>query len=264
LVDLYSGPPRIKSEMAKDIVAELAAAEYQWQPSLEQLEAKLASETERTLARFLLGGMIFGAYAQILEGEHVIQPKRSRLALAVALGAQSAQYRFEDELFMELKNRARASVTELPWRPSFLPYILACSDTPEAALAHALVLRGCAEVREYRDWLRAALTRWSTHGEIGEFKKDVTSIAKAIDRMTGKISTAPKVEFKLTVADVGKIAAGQPAGGGIDFTPTVMGLWGWIFENLPGRRYRKILARAVATDQEYAQIENRLKTVWNR
>jgi hypothetical protein len=262
LAELYSGPPRIKPEMVNDIVLELAAAEYRWQPDLGELDAMLPSDQERMLAKFLLGGMIFGAYAQILEGEHVIQPKRSRLFLAVALGAQSAQYRFEDELFAELKNRARASVTDMPWRPTFLPYLLASSDNPEAVLAQALILRTSAEVREYREWLRAAMTRWSTHGEIEPFKRDVVSIAKAIDRVTGKVSVAPRVEFKMTVADVAKIAAGQPAGPGIDFTPTLQGLWGWIFPNLPGKRYRKILARAVATDQQYAQLENRLRTVW--
>lgn len=262
LAELYSGPPRIKPEVVNDIILELAAAEYQWQPHLGELDAMMPSDQERMLAKFLLGGMIFGAYAQILEGEHVIQPKRSRLYLAVALGAQSAQYRFEDELFAELKNRARASVIDMPWRPTFFPYLLASSDNPEAVLAQALVLRTSAEVREYREWLRAALKRWSTHGEIESFKKDVASIAKAIDRVTGRVSIAPRVEFKVTVADVVKIAAGQPAGPGIDFTPTLQGLWGWIFPNLPGKRYRKLLTRAVATDRQYVQLENRLQTVW--
>jgi hypothetical protein len=73
------------------------------------------------------------------------------------------------------------------------------------------------------------MKRWSAHGEIESFKRDVASIAKAIDRVTGKVSVAPEVE---------------------------------LFPNLPGNRYRKILARAVATDQQYAQLENRLKTVW--
>jgi hypothetical protein len=117
-------------------------------------------------------------------------------------------------------------------------------------------------VKEYREWLRTALKRWSTHGEITALKKDVASIAKAIDRATGKVSVAPKVEFKLTVADLLKLAAGQPAGPSVDFTPTAQGLWGWFFDKLPGKRYRKILSRAVVADQAYAQIENRLRTVW--
>jgi hypothetical protein len=78
LAELYSGPPRIKADMVNDILRELAAAEYKWEPRLEELDKVLPSDQERMLAKFLLGGMIFGAYAQILEGEHVIQPKRSR------------------------------------------------------------------------------------------------------------------------------------------------------------------------------------------
>ena len=263
LAELYSGPPRIQADMAKDIVDELAAAEYHWQPGLAQLDAKLPSDQERTLAKFLLGGMIFAAYAQILEGDHVMQPKRSRLFLAVALGAPSAQYRFEDELFGELKSRARASVTDMPWRPTFFPYLLEGGETPEAVLAQALILRGSIEVGEYRDWLRAALKRWSTHGEITPFQKDVSAIVRAIDRATGKVSVAPKVEFKVTVADIAKAAAGQPIGPGVDLTPTVKGLWGWVFPNLPGKRYRKILTRAIASDAKYAQIENRIRAVWS-
>src|SRR5689334_4851365 len=237
LGELYSGPPRINAAMAKEIIDELAASEYRWQPHLGTLETKLPSDLERTLAKFLLGGMIFAAYAQMLEGTHIVQPKRSRLFLAVALGAPSAQYRFEDELFGELKTRARASATDMPWRPTFFSYLLESAETPEAVLSHALALRRSSEVGEYRSWLRAALTRWSTHGEITPFKKDVASIVKAIDRATGKASVAPKVEFKVTVADVAKAAAGQPIGPGVDFTPTVQAFWGWLFPNLPGKRY---------------------------
>lgn len=262
LKELYTGPPRINPAMAKDIIDELAAAEYRWQPHLGHLEKILPSEEERTLAKFLLGGMIFAAYAQILEGEHVVQPKRSRLLLAVELGAQSAQYRFEEELFGELKKRARASVTDMPWRPTFFPYLLAHADTPEAVLALALAVRASSELIEYRAWLQAALRRWSTHGEIEQYKEDISAIAKAIDRITGKVSVAPKVEFKITVADVAKAAGGQPIGPGVDLTPTVQGIWGWLFPNLPGKRYRKILARAIATDAQYALLKNRVKTVW--
>lgn len=146
LGELYSGPPRINAGTAKDIVDELAAAEYRWQPHLGDLETTLPSDLERTLAKFLLGGLIFAAYAQILEGDHIVQPKRSRLFLAVALGAPSAQYRFEDELFGELKARARASVTDMPWRPTLFPYLLEGARTPEAVLSHALVLRRSSEL----------------------------------------------------------------------------------------------------------------------
>lgn len=263
LKELYSGPPRIKPEMARDIVAELAAAEYRWQPHLGELEDALPSDEERMLAKFLLGGMIFAAYAQILEGQHVIQPKRSRLLLAVELGAASAQHRFEDELFAELKTRARGSVSELPWGPTFFPYLLAQSQTPEDVLAGALALRRLPEVTEYREWLRAALRHWDRDGEVERYKKDVAAIAKSIDRLLGKTRAIPKVEWKITVADVAKAAAGQPVGPGLDVTPVIQGLWGWMFTNLPGKRYRKVLARAVAKDAQYARLEKRLRTVWS-
>ena len=265
LEDLYTGPERIAPAVAKDCLEELAAAEYRWQPELGDLEAVLPTSDARTVARFLLGGMIFAAYAQMLEGQHLVQPKRSRLMLAVQLGAHSARHDFEDELFAELKARARGTaVKDLPWRPTFLPYLLTSSETPEAVLAAALVLRASSEVREYREWWRAALQRWDTHGEVESYKKDIAAIARHVDRLTGAASVMPKIEVKLTAADVVKTAMGQPAGPSVDLTPTLEGLWGWWFANLPGRRYRKLLARAVADDAEYAQLTNRLRTVWGQ
>jgi hypothetical protein len=65
---LYSGHQKIEPQMAKDIVSEMAAAEYQWTPHLAELEYELSSDIEKNLARFFLGGLIFGAYAQILGG----------------------------------------------------------------------------------------------------------------------------------------------------------------------------------------------------
>ena len=64
--------------------------------------------------------------------------------------------------------------------------------------------------------------------------------------------------MKVSVAN---ILAGTPPGA-VDLKPPLEALWGWSFSSLPGRRYRKLLARAVAADHEYVRIENRLRTVW--
>ena len=68
--------------MAKDILEELAAAEYRWSPSLGDLDRRIGTQQGKDLAKFLLGGLIFSAYAQVLNGQHIVQPKRSRLLLA--------------------------------------------------------------------------------------------------------------------------------------------------------------------------------------
>ncbi len=259
---LYSGPQKIKLQMAKDIVSEMAASEYQWTPHLGELESELCSDLEKNLARFFLGGLMFGAYAQLLGGKHVIQPKRSRLFLAASLN-KPTNYRFEEELFGELKHRARSSVTELPWRPTFFPYLLSVADTPKALLFHALKLRQSNEVRLYRNWMRTAMAYWKEHGHLGPVKKEVRKIAAAIDRRIAGDVPIPKVELKVDVADVVALGAGLPKPPGkVDFTPTLAALWGWYFENLPRRGYRKLLIRAITSDHDYVQIENRIKTVW--
>ena len=68
----------------EDICNELSEAEYQWCPGLGELEGQLVGENKK-LAQFLLGGLIFAAYAKKLGGEHMMQPKRTRLFLAAAL-----------------------------------------------------------------------------------------------------------------------------------------------------------------------------------
>lgn len=259
---LYAGSKKISGQTARDIVSEMVAAEYHWAPHLGDLEEELSSDVEKNLARYFLGGLIFGAYAQILGGEHVVQPKRSRLFLAASFN-KPADQKFEEELFGELKSRGRSSVTELPWRPTFFPYLLSVSEAPEALLTCAMKLRQSNEVREYRDWMQAAVTNWERDGHLGRVKKEMRMIIAAIDqRLTGNLPV-PKVEIKVDVADVVALGAGLPnIPGQVDFAPTLSALWGWFFENLPGRRYRKLLIRAMASDYAYVQIENRIKSVW--
>ena len=106
LKKVYEGPQKIQPSVAREVLSELSAAEYQWKPHLGELEDQLTSTYEKELAAFLLGALIFGGYAQQMEGEHVLQPKRSRILLALALHAQFSGHLFEDALFAELKAKA--------------------------------------------------------------------------------------------------------------------------------------------------------------
>ena len=38
--------------------------------------------------------------------------------------------------------------------------------------------------------------------------------------------------------------------------------WGWFLERLPGKRYRKLLTRAIILDNEYQNLTRRAQTVW--
>jgi hypothetical protein len=259
LQKLFDGEKKIKSSDANDVLNELYTAGYSWNPSIEILEDKLPSASEKTLAAFLLGGLIFTGYAQIMESEHLIQPKRSRIILALGLG-KATNYEFESKLFEELKVRAGDQYDDLPWVPTFFPYLLHKTDTPQALIDEIVKLRKSPAIKDYRSWLSEVIVDFRDNGRINTRKiNDVKSIAKHIDLITGKVSSLPKVEFKMSIAGVlgGKIP------GGIDMTPTLSRLWGWFLQNIPGKRYRKILTRAIIKDKEYLKIENRIKKVWS-
>ncbi len=113
---------------------------------------------------------------------------------------------------------------------------------------------------DYRKYLNEVMQDWRKNGKLSnEMKNDVRARAQKIDQKLGTISSKPKVEIKGTVADV--IAPKPP--GSVDFTPTLNWLWGWFLASLPGKRYQKLLTRAVAAESDYIGLDRRVKTVWN-
>lgn len=257
---LYQGQACIKPTLAESILNELSTAEYQWQPSLEEFGANLPSDDERRLAAFFLGGLIFGGYAQLLSGEHVLQPKRSRLFLAAHLREKSSRFELEKQLFGKLKTHSQTHCEDLPWMPTFFPYLLSKADTPMEVLHEAIKLRKTKEVMDYRLWIGQVLDDWERNGHIGTDKvKDVEKISENIDRILGRKPSLPQINLKVSVADVVKA---KPSGG-IDASSSVNALWGWFLNSLPGNRYRKLLARAIVDDSEYPRLLKRLNTVWS-
>lgn len=259
LAKVTTGPGRIPPALGKEVLAELDAADYQWDPGLGELEGSLPTDDDRRVAAFLLGGLIFGGYAQEIGGDHLLQPKRARTFLAISLGRDTIAHRFDDDLFGELKKRATLRTDDAAWTPTFFPYLLSKSSRPSEVLDNVLRLRNSPEVSDYRQWMAEVTTNWKRDGRVSvDHIKDVRAIARAIDMIVGTVPSAPKIELKATVADV--IAHKPP--GEIDFTPAVERLWGWILASLPGKRYRKLLTRAIVADTEYRRMENAIKTIW--
>jgi hypothetical protein len=252
---VFNGELKIPAEMFEQIFRELSAAEYKWTLGLDGLNAPLASYQEKQLADYIVGGLIFGGYAQQMEGEHLLQPKRSRLFLAISMQSPSAKYEVESELFDELKNRANTPTEDLPWMPTFFPYLLEKAETPGELLKEVVKLRQSSEVADYRQWLGEVTTDWKKNGKISiEKRKDVKAITEGVDRRLGIIPSSPKFEIKLTMA--------LAIPGELNVTPVAERLWGWILSSLPGKSYRKLLTRAIVADHEYVKLENRIKTVW--
>lgn len=263
LRDVFAGPQKIiKPELAQEVLAELSTSEYKWSPSLGGIE--LADDRLVKLSQFLLGGMIFCGYAQQLGSEHILQPKRSRLFLAVSLRTKSASFGFEEELFRELRARTNVRCVDLPWRPSLFPYLLSKANDPLEMLCIAAELRASSEVRDYRSWFAERIEEWDRDGKITfDAKKDVTAIATLYDYACGALSSIPKIEVKATIADVAAAAVGVPTTSvAADMAAPLKRLVGWALSSVPGKRYRKLLSRALVEDAQYKLINNRVKTVW--
>lgn len=252
-----SGAARVDSAQAGSILGELTNSGYAWYPQLEGII--LPNDDERRLAAYILGGMVFGAYAQLAGADHLMQPKRSRLFIALSL-QQDTSRSAEDFLFSRLGELAGHPTAELPYTPTFFPLLLNQSASPAEVLKNVWKLRKSGEVKDYRAWLNSALEDFRLNGHIpNERIQEVRGIAAAISR---KLEGAPfpKVEIKTTIADV---AAAKVPGVGIDLTAPVRAAWGWTINQLPGKRHRKLLTRAVIADHDYVRLDLRLGTVWN-
>jgi hypothetical protein len=84
------------------------------------------------------------------------------------------------------------------------------------------------------------------------------------DFASGAQSSAPEIKVKATLADVvGAVGGKPPMPLSIDLTAPIQRLIGWGLASLPGRRYRKLLCRAMVEDMQYQKLENRIKTVWS-
>ena len=131
-------------------LAELDALRYDWRPGLEDIkiggglaQTGQLDEPTRRAAQFLLGGLIFGGFAQASFTDHIIQPKRSRFLLALTTDLRAAgnlSHAHEDAVFAAAE-RALHGTTAVARRldalPPVLPYLLA--KAPQGATAGDLL-----------------------------------------------------------------------------------------------------------------------------
>jgi hypothetical protein len=270
----------------RGLAEELAALEYRWHPSLEDLEPLFAGEA-RTGASFLLGTLVLSTYAQRTGAPHVMSPKRSRLFTASALAAPSSGYEVEERLYAELGRRFNAAGEgwrdrELAWTPSFVPWLLRDLDpfrtSPADLLDKVFELREQRAVTEYRQ-VRAGALAGDDHAvtELGRLA-DAMSAALRADRAelagtrTVLVELMPKAFGAAAGALAGAAAAG-PLGAALGATMGVAGeellkrvtgtVWGFVFERLPFVSARKLLTRAARTDHDtMARLEATLRTIW--
>lgn len=275
----------LPSTLQEGLAEELSTLEYQWNPGLAHLEPAFHGPA-RTAAGFLLGTLIFSAYAQQTGAPHVMSPKRSRLFTASALSAPRSSLAAEADLYSELNRRFHEAGEgwrdrELSWTPSFLPWLLQDVDPyrlrPLDVLEKVLDLREKKAVEEYRRTRTRALA-----GDEDAFA-ELTKLAEAMTR-TLRVDRAELGETRNVLVELLPKAFGAAAGAalgvgagpvgaalgavlgvaGEDALQRVTGrVWGFVFEQLPFISARKLLTRAVRADYDtMARFENDLRTIW--
>jgi hypothetical protein len=155
---------------AFEMLTETAVFGYDWKPALTVPDTmdpevtaaamKLAAldGSRLAIAQFLLGGLIFGGFAQASRTRHYIQPKRSRLFLGVTAAqdkVSSLSAQAEDEIFSAAEVALRGGEVEFcrtVTLPPVLPYLLESNPAllrPEDLLAKALEFPTTPDGRNY-------------------------------------------------------------------------------------------------------------------
>jgi hypothetical protein len=257
--------PLPADDLSRELIRHLSVFEYDWNPNVAELG--LQDERQQRLASFLVGGLVFGAYAQQTGAPHVLQPKRSRLFTAFSLRSENASDLFDENLFGELAKVVRASggtAGDIP-SLSFVPTLLARGSAGETAmdvLDRALAFRSLPAMREYRRQLAALFGEWAREGRISQRTR--RSLKRLTDRVARElgVSSEDLVSAKLNAVQLA--AGGIPVEAGVDLRKAGKRLWGWVFPGLINRGSRKLLARASADQSEYIDIAKALRSRWAR
>lgn len=251
----------LPDDLGREIIRHLSVFEYEWNPNVRALG--IESEKQRRLAAFLVGGLVFGAYAQQTGAPHVLQPKRSRLFAAVSLQADNASDVLEGELFGELAKVVRAAggtFVDVPTL-SFVPLLLqrgSAGETATDVLDRALAFRSLPAMREYRAQQAALFAEWLPEGVISQETR------RSVRQLTDRVARELGVTEDELVSAKAQVGTGFPAAASVDLRKASKRLWGWIAPGLINRGSRKLLTRATAAQSEYVDIAKALRSRWAR
>jgi hypothetical protein len=288
--------PFVPAATADEILRALEAVQYEWEPRLEMLEPQLPDSRSKRLARFLLGQLVFAGYAQQTGAPHVLAPRRSLfltvvgLRTGLAVGPTQTAVA-EKAIYEELARRCRDAGPgwrddELPWTPSFLPFLLKrinpYREGPDVLLRRAKELRESKAVRRYRKLRKELMSEDATRSE--KARKDLTKAAdKVADELQSNrkdlevsrhvvVELLPKALGGAVGAAGGFIVAGPPGAvaGAVAGAVSEDALkqvhervWGLCIDRLPFRSSRKLLARSVRAEYELKDhLGAELEKVW--
>jgi hypothetical protein len=293
LQDRMANGPFVPAAVARQIPAYLAELGYQWAPDIGAIEPALPDEQDRTVARFLVGHLLFAGYAQMSGLPHVLSPRRGRLMAAAGLpiewGIPAAEAAVWQKVGERLADAPGWRDEDLPWTPSFLPYLLQRTNKQrggtETLLKNALDLRSKRSVERYRKIRRAALAPDEADDTV-EARRALADAAASVAKDLGSdreelaytrsfvIGAGPAAIGYVGGAAVGMLIGGPPGAfiGGLAgvvapevLKPATDRLWGWIIDGLPFISARKLLSRSARAEAEVgASLAESARDVWRR
>jgi hypothetical protein len=260
---------------------ELLSFGYFWQPSLEGLSIM----PERTAAaQFVLGGLIFGEYAQAGGADHVLQSKRLHMMSTLDVETQpiADDWRMQEQaLFAELAklmNQDKALRTKNERAlPNVLLHLLARgAKSPRALLDDALELRASPAGKSYRTFHKRIRDGWRSGRRDTDAEQQIKAVA---DEFKKRISGKPTVithliidaNFKAGVrarGDAGIAAAHFDANVTVTIPETRVevtvpqGLRNWFVDNILLSRHQKLLLRMAQDQRSFDDVRRGLRAVW--
>jgi hypothetical protein len=293
-LDLSRIPAEMRAEIAERRRNEQEAVGYEWNP-----DAGKKFKDDKVLGSMLLGGLIFGGYAQMTGSDHVLQPSRQAL-LVEATQPESAPLwgaQQEAKLFARLNavvaKDPRLSSTNRELPPTVLPYLMKQKPTnARELLRKALALRDRdGDFKAYRAWHRKLRAAWKMGAHSEAEEKAVIDVTRELTKRfpAGKDPfEAPRlwsreIGLKGTVAfkplDAGleaESAAGAKFKLGLSGGPEAeleadLGkvtlsfpnwIRNWLVEGLQFRSHRKVLLRMALADQNFDNPLLGLRALW--
>jgi hypothetical protein len=263
------------------VLSELDAFRYEWNPlldvpgdpELDDVRPKFANLSGPSLltARFLLGGFIFGGFAQASRTTHYIQPKRSRFFLGLTAAPEKIRTLAHDEEagIFETAQASLKGGKATVWRtepiPPVLPYLLAQvskTATPRDLLDRALEFRLSSEGRKYRE----LVSRIRADGVDARRAVDLvgTERKEALELLQPYSHIETKESGSLEIVLPGELfgAAGLDTSVKI---PVGIPRWlkVWWNDKVPLGGLRKTLRRMWMRADGYKDFAGKLRTVWS-
>jgi len=185
-LDLSRIPIERRDALAAERADEFEAVGYQWFPE----PGAQFTGSDKVLGGLLLGGLIFGGYAQISGSDHVLQTTRSRLLLELTQPDDAPLWvgQQESKLFSRLNEivaqDTRLSSRDIQLPPTILPFLVQRGATSSRHLLdEALRLRETdGDFIAYRRCYRELRSAWAsgTHNE--QLEKDVLDVTRELTR----------------------------------------------------------------------------------